>query len=211
MSYDPPRPAGRLLLTPEDKDAPARVRRLRLLGLGTYAEPAFDAFADRLADVAAVPYAMVNFIDEQRQFFAGLHTPDGNVTGVAPAVPDTGDGVAATTGATAAAEPGTDPAVGRYRSRDFGYCPHVVVRRKALVLEDVCDYPRFAGNAVVDEIGVRSYLGAPLIDRTGIALGTICAVDVEPRPWGKAGLETIKAMAAELVEQIGRREDGRTL
>ncbi|WP_028798867.1 GAF domain-containing protein [Streptomyces sp. 142MFCol3.1] len=211
MSYDPPRPAGRLLLTPEDKDAPARVRRLRLLGLGTHAEPAFDAFADRLAEVAAVPYAMVNFIDEQRQFFAGLHTPDGNVTGVAQTVPDTGDGVATTAGATAATEPGTDPAAGRYRGRDFGYCPHVVVRRRALVLEDVCDYPRFAGNAVVDEIGVRSYLGAPLIDRTGIALGTICAVDVEPRPWGKAGLETIKAMAAELVEQIGRREDGRTL
>lgn len=70
MSYDPPRPAGRLLLTPEDKDAPARVSRLRRLGLGEHTEPAFDAFADRLAEVAAVPYSMVNFIDENRQFFA---------------------------------------------------------------------------------------------------------------------------------------------
>lgn len=26
MSYDPPRPAGRLLLTPEDREAPTRVR-----------------------------------------------------------------------------------------------------------------------------------------------------------------------------------------
>jgi GAF domain-containing protein len=83
-----------------------------------------------------------------------------------------------------------------------------VVRRKALVLEDVCDYPRFAGNPVVDAFGVRSYLGAPLLDRGGIALGTICVVDVEPRPWGRAGLETIKAMAAELAEQLERREEG---
>ncbi|MCX5094616.1 GAF domain-containing protein [Streptomyces sp. NBC_00365] len=196
MSYDPPRPAGRLLLTPEDKDAPARVRRLRRLGLGQRTEPAFDAFADRLAEVAAVPYSMVNFIDENRQFFAGLHTPDGNVS-VARPLPAASDGTGT----------GTGRGIGRYLTRDYGFCPHVVVRRKALVLEDVCDYPRFAGNPVVDEIGVRSYLGAPLIDHTGIALGTICVVDLEPRPWGKAGLETIKAMAAELVEQLERRED----
>ncbi len=192
MSYDPPRPAGRLLLTPEDKDAPARVRRLRRLGLGERTEPAFDAFADRLAKVAAAPYAMVNFIDEKRQFFAGLHTPHG----LGPDAP------------LPAADGAEQRTLGRYLTRDYGFCPHVVVRRKALVLEDVCDYPRFAGNPVVDEIGIRSYLGAPLIDHTGIALGTVCVVDVEPRPWGRAGLETIKSMAAELVERIERHESG---
>ncbi|MFJ6836272.1 GAF domain-containing protein [Streptomyces sp. NPDC091209] len=190
MTYDPPRPAGRLLLTPEDRDAPARVRRLRGLGLGKRSEPAFDAFADRLAGVAAAPYAMVNFIDEEQQFFAGLHTPDGGAKGTD----------------LASAADGSELELSRYMARDHGFCPHVVVRRKALVLEDVCDYPRFAGNPVVDEFGVRSYLGAPLIDRSGIALGTICVVDVEPRPWGRAGLETIKAMAAELVERLERRE-----
>jgi GAF domain-containing protein len=125
---------------------------------------------------------MVNFITEDRQYFAGLHT--------APAAP----------GDVNAAQPG------RVMDRDHGYCPHVVVRRKALVLDDVCDYPRFAGNPVVDEIGIRSYLGAPLIDRTGTALGTICVVDIEPRPWGRPGLETIKSMAAELMTQIHARE-----
>ncbi|MCX5229983.1 GAF domain-containing protein [Streptomyces sp. NPDC006553] len=179
MTYDP---TGHLLLTPIDKDAPARVRRLRELGLGERPEPAFDAFAHRLADVTGVPFSMVNFIDENRQFFAGLHTPEGT---------------AATAGAGG---------VGRFMARDHGYCPHVVVRRKALVLEDVRDYPRFAGNPVVDEIGIRSYMGAPLMDRTGVALGTVCVVDTDVRPWGRAGLETIKAMAAELMEQINRRE-----
>lgn len=165
-----------LLLTPVDKEAPSRVRRLRRLGIGHSPDLAFDAFADRLAEVTGAPCSMVNFIDEERQFFAGLHTPDATEH--------------------------------RYMERDHGHCPHVIVRRKALVLEDVRDFPRFAGNPVVDEIGIRSYLGAPLIDRTGIALGTVCVVDVEPRPWGRAGLETIKAMAAELIEQIHRREDG---
>jgi GAF domain-containing protein len=173
-------PTGRLLLTPVDKEAPARVRRLRELGIGERADPALDAFAGRIAELTGAPYAMVNFIDEERQFFAGLHTADGRALG----------------------------AVGRYMARDHGYCPHVVVRRKALVLEDVRDFPRFAGNPVVDEIGIRSYLGAPLVDRTGMALGTVCVVDVEPRRWGRAGLDTIKTLAAELVGQIHRREDG---
>ncbi|MFF3333086.1 GAF domain-containing protein [Streptomyces sp. NPDC002888] len=183
MSYDPPRPAGRLLLTPDDKDAPARSRRLRRLGLGEQQEPALDSFADHLAEVTGAPYAMVNFIDEDRQFFAGLHTPAGG-----------------------RAARGGKPEVGRRLAREYGYCPYVVVRRKALVLEDVGDYPRFAGNPVVDEYGIRSYLGAPLIDTSGMVLGTVCVADLAPRPWGKDGLQTIKATAADLAGRLERRE-----
>ncbi|NEC68583.1 GAF domain-containing protein [Streptomyces sp. SID9727] len=185
-----PRAAGRLLLTPVDSEAPARTRRLRSLGLGEREDASFDnfdAFADRVAEVTGVPFSMVNFIDGNRQFYAGLHTPAGTRKG-------------SDLGATAAGS-------GRHVALDHGYCPHVVVRRKALVLEDVCDYPRFAGNPVVDDIGIRSYLGAPLIDRTGIALGAVCAVDTVPRPWGRAGLDTIKSLARELVSHLDRRED----
>ncbi|MFD8963679.1 GAF domain-containing protein [Streptomyces sp. NPDC059568] len=177
MQYDP---IGRLLLTPVDRDAPERVVRLRELGLGERPEPVFDAFARELAQLTGAPYAMVNFIGEERQFFAGLHAP-----------PGAGEG--------------------RFMARDLGYCPYVVVRRKALVLEDVQDFPRFAANALVDEIGIRSYLGAPLMDRmdrTGLALGTVCVIDTEPRRWGRSGLDTIKSYAAELMTRIHRREDG---
>ncbi|MER5214593.1 GAF domain-containing protein [Streptomyces sp. NPDC002838] len=191
MSYDLPRPAGRLLLTPEDREAAARVRRLRRLGLGEHPEPALDAFAARLAECAGTPYAMVNFIDEHRQFFAGLHVP-----AIRPTVRLSADTEEST------------PELGRHLERDHGFCPHVVVRRKALVLEDVRDYPRFAGNPIVDEFGIRSYLGAPLVDSTGMVLGTVCVADIEPRPWGRSGLETIKSAAAELVVRLERREDG---
>ncbi len=188
MSYDPPRPAGRLLLTPEDREAPERVRRLRRLGLAERAEPALDAFATHLAGLAEAPYAMVNFLVEGGQFFAGLRVPE-----VPPVT--RGDG--------------TGPEFGRVQPRDHGFCPHVVVRRKALVLEDVRDYPRFAGNPVVDAFGIRSYLGAPLIDGTGTVLGTVSAADVRPRAWGTAGLATIKSAAADLVRRIERSaEDG---
>ncbi len=188
MSYEPSRPAGRLLLTPEDREAPARVSRLRRLGLAEHPDPALDAFAAHLAVAAEAPYAMVNFLVEGGQFFAGLRVPE---------VPPVSRG------------DGTSPEFGRVQPRDHGFCPHVAVRRKALVLEDVRDYPRFAGNPVVDEFDIRAYLGAPLIDSTGTVLGTIATADVRPRTWGTAGLATIKSTAADLVRRIERSaEDG---
>ncbi|MEU6406713.1 GAF domain-containing protein [Streptomyces sp. NPDC046985] len=227
MSYDPPRPAGRLLLTPEDREAPARLARLRRLGLGERPEPVLDAFADRLAARTQAPYAMVNLPDGKGQFFAGLHRPERDVLNVdsarppgpgrpagppgssrpaGPSRPGEGSGAAAPAGAAGlagSADPdGVWREVGRRLARDHGFCPHVMARRKALALEDVGDYPRFAGNPVVDEFGIRSYLGAPLIDGAGTVLGTVCVVDVAPRPWGRPGLDAIKAAAAELVGLI---------
>jgi GAF domain-containing protein len=181
MMYEP---AGHLF-TPADDEAPRRVARLRELGLGERPEPEFDDFARMLASSTKAPLAMVNFIGEDKQYFAGLHAPS-----LVQGGPDI----------VAAAD---DPA--RSMFRDQGWCPHVVSRRLPLVLDDVCDYPRFAGNPVVDEFGIRSYIGAPLIDRTGTALGTICIVDLEPRPWGRPGLDFIKAKAAEMIELINKR------
>ncbi|MFR9721747.1 GAF domain-containing protein [Streptomyces sp. MS19] len=168
MGFDP---TGRLLPTPDDPDAPARAERLRQLGVGAEADPAFDAAARDLARLAGTPLALVTFVGERHQFFAGLYPPPGQ------------------------GESRTAP-------RDRGFCPYVVVRRKALVLDDVTDYPRFAGNPVVDEEGIRSYLGAPLLDLDGRALGTVCVLDRLPRPWGRPGLESIKAAAAELSARI---------
>ena len=72
MSYDP---TSHLLLTPED----AR-RRPGDNGCASWASetapvPEFDDFARQLARVTGAPYAMVNFIDEERQYFAGLYAP----------------------------------------------------------------------------------------------------------------------------------------
>ncbi|MFE2141672.1 GAF domain-containing protein [Streptomyces sp. NPDC059456] len=171
---------GHLLLTPVDREAPVRAVRLRELGLGERSDTELDAFARQIADALSAPYAGVNFIGEERQFFAGLHhAPDAPASGY--------------------------PA--RVLPRDHGYCPHVVVRRRGLVLEDVRDFARFAGNAVVDESGVRSYVGVPLTDRRGIVLGTVCAVDLEPHRWGMQGLARAKSLAAELLEIIHARED----
>ncbi len=170
---------GHLLLTPVDREAPARAVRLRELGLGERTDGELDGWARQVAETLDVPSAGVNFVGEERQFFAGLHH-------------------AAT--ATQSGYPA------RVLARDHGYCPHVVVRGRALALEDVRDFARFAGNAVVDGSGVRSYLA--LRSPTGTERSwALCAVDVVPRRWGTEGLATVKALAAELSDLLGARED----
>ncbi|MFI1884844.1 GAF domain-containing protein [Streptomyces jumonjinensis] len=153
----------------------ARVQRLRELGLAERPDPAWDAFATGLSLRAELPCAIVNFIGG-RQYFAGLHLP-----------------------------PDADLLMDRAMSLDEGLCPEVVDRRRPLVLADVCSAPRFAGNPVVDRLGIRTYMGAPLMDHhTGLALGTVCAVGTEPRPKsdGRGMLELIRTVREEIQQRF---------
>ncbi|MFD5117220.1 GAF domain-containing protein [Streptomyces sp. NPDC058391] len=184
--------SARHLFAPDDHGLDDRIARHAALGLGQPGHAphhAFDQFAAELAHGAArltsshsVPYAMVNLVGSA-QHFIGLHNP----------VPDP------------QAPPGSGlPPVGREMPRDMGFCPHVVGRQKALVLADVRAYPRYAGNPVVDQFGILTYLGAPLIDSTGTVIGTVCVVGPEPRLWGQEGLHYIKQRAVEAGDLITR-------
>jgi GAF domain-containing protein len=172
-------PAFRLV-SPIDEEAPQRVARLRDLGIREEPDPEFDEFARVLAQDLDAPFAMVNLIGPKRQYLAGLY----------PSSRDRGF------------DPETDPL--RSMGCEYGYCTYVVTRRHAMALDEVMDYHLFAGNPVVEAIGVRAYLGAPLILGTG-TLGTICVVDTKRHDWGLEGIAFIKARAGELVGRIQQR------
>ncbi|MFJ8697840.1 GAF domain-containing protein [Streptomyces ardesiacus] len=135
-----------------------RYELLNRLGVPPVTNEDFDDLARNMAEQAGFLYGFVNlFLEEQT--FVGLHQP--------PA--DSGFVI-----------------VGRTMSRDHGWCPEVMARRKALPLHDVHASPRFSGNAVVDAVGIRSYFGAPLIHESGTVLGTVCVIDPEKRPLSEA-------------------------
>lgn len=176
---------------PDPEVVRARLARLRELNVDATAVPEFDEFAAKLAQAAQTPYAMVNIIGAHEQFFTGLHVPTERMS------------------ALRAAQAVSHATPSRTMPLDHGYCPHVIEDRKAWVLGDVCAYPRFAGNPVVNELGVRAYIGAPLLDpETGLALGTVCAVSTARADWGKPGVDMIKSMAREamdLIIRVGQR------
>ncbi|MEV5104645.1 GAF domain-containing protein [Streptomyces massasporeus] len=155
-----------------------RYELLERLGVATVASEDFDELARDMATQAGFLYGFVNlFLEEQT--FVGLHQP--------PA--DSGYVI-----------------VGRTMSRDHGWCPEVMARKKALPLHDVHASPRFSGNHVVDAVGIRSYFGAPLIHDSGTVLGTVCVIDPEKRPLSQARRlrDIVIDAGAQVMEHIAR-------
>ncbi|MFD4258721.1 GAF domain-containing protein [Streptomyces sp. NPDC058534] len=155
-----------------------RYELLNRLGVPTVANEDFDDLARDMAAQAGFLYGFVNLFLEQ-QTFVGLHQPP----------VDSGYVI-----------------VGRTMSRDHGWCPEVMDRRKALPLHDVHASPRFSGNAVVDAVGIRSYFGAPLIHDSGTVLGTVCVIDPEKRPLAEARRlrDIVINASAQVMDHIAR-------
>ncbi|MFT5535395.1 MAG: diguanylate cyclase (GGDEF)-like protein [Candidatus Paceibacteria bacterium] len=67
--------------------------------------------------------------------------------------------------------------------RKIAFCAHAIMKPGApLVIEDLTADPRFAINPLVShDPHLRFYAGAPLVDDSGHALGTIAVIDNRPR------------------------------
>lgn len=165
-----------------------RADRLRHLGLNDpSSDEAFEYVARQAAGLTGAPLAMVNFVNDEQQMFRGLMAPSSRLEdGIVFDMPD----------------------LGRTMPLHYGFCPHVVANHSPLALHDVLAYPRFKGNPVVDELGVRAYIGAPLLDDTNTVIGTVCALDLQPREeytW-KDRRQDIQQLADALQSEIRVRD-----
>ncbi|GGW22482.1 GAF domain-containing protein [Streptomyces xantholiticus] len=182
-------------LTPDQTRHAAEQRRLRLqvLGLNTVeAEATFDRVARLAASFTQSPLAMVNFINDERQMFRGMYVP-----------PSSPDGAADTESRGIVFDLSD---IAREAPTDYGFCPHVVAQGSQLALDDVFDYPRFRGNALVNDMGVRSYLGTPLRDNTGMILGTVCVADMVARTWDRKIKEGMQELTETLLSEFKLRD-----
>ena len=62
-------------------------------------------------------------------------------------------------------------------------CQHVMVARQPLAIGDTGRDALARDNPLVRELGLAAYLGVPLIDASGYALGSLCVADHRPREW----------------------------
>lgn len=97
--------------------------------------------------------------------------------------------------------------------RDISFCAHAVFHRHVQVVPDATRDPRFADNPLVTgPPGIRFYIGAPLINPKGFALGTLCVIDYVPRPVPPdAKLEMLRSLADAVVEALERRAGAQSL
>jgi len=73
----------------------------------------------------------------------------------------------------------------RETPRELSFCAHTLGTATLMEVRDASTDPRFAENPLVTGWPeVRFYAGQPLISDEGASLGTICVVDLKPRPEG---------------------------
>ncbi len=83
--------------------------------------------------------------------------------------------------------------------------------RDVFVVPDAAADSRFATNPLVtDERGVRFYAGAPLLTPEGFAVGTLCVLDRQPRELRPAQIESLRALARQVMAQLELRRRRRT-
>jgi signal transduction histidine kinase len=88
--------------------------------------------------------------------------------------------------------------------REDSFCAVAIERpEEVLVVGDAQGDKRFARNPMVlNEPHLRFYAGAPIVDREGFALGTVCVADRRPRELTPDQLEALQALARQAMAQI---------
>ena len=91
-------------------------------------------------------------------------------------------------------------------SRDVAFCAHAILQNEPFIVRDATKDRRFADNALVTgEPHIRFYAGIPLINAEGLALGTLCVVDHQPRRLSAAQQKALQALSRQVMALLELR------
>jgi GAF domain-containing protein len=135
-------------------------------------EESFDRLTRLTATVLNVPTAMVSLVDRDRQFFKSC-------LGL------------------------PEPWASQHQTPlSHSFCRHVVESRRPLVVSDVREHPLLRENPAIRDLGVIANAAAPLITPDGHVLGTLCAIDHEPRHWTTEQVDILSNLAGSVLSEI---------
>lgn len=90
--------------------------------------------------------------------------------------------------------------------REFAFCDHTIRSRELMIVNDAAEDSRFKENPLVTGLpGVRFYAGFPLWTKDGYCIGSLCALDLQPRELGEKQIEAMKALARQLMAMVETR------
>ncbi len=94
---------------------------------------------------------------------------------------------------------------------ESSFCKYVVNQEEPLVVDDARKHPLVRDNEAIKGLGVVAYLGVPVYSPDGFAIGSICAIEPEPRRWTDAERELLVDYSALLTSELSIRKSGRHL
>lgn len=180
--HDQKPPEDSRRVSPPDHGArlsdPERLAALDRAGvMDTPAEAAFDRVVRLATHIIGVPVGLVSFVDADRQFFKAQS-----------GLP-------------------SDVAARRETPLSHSFCQYVVTTDAPLVISDARTDPLVRDNLAVPELGVVAYLGVPIHSPEGKPLGSLCAIDNQPRAWSDSDLEALHDLTAMLETELRLRRE----
>jgi serine phosphatase RsbU (regulator of sigma subunit) len=152
-----------------------RLAALQHTGLTAYPDPALDRFAGLVREVVSVPVVLVSLVDDARQFWPG---------------------------ASGLAQPWTTR---RQTPLSHSFCERVALSGQPLIVPDARAHPELCASPEIPGLGVVAYAGMPLSDEDGYVLGSLCAIDDQPRQWSARELHLLTDLAAACSSELRLR------
>jgi signal transduction histidine kinase len=168
---------------PEVKEK-QRLEALSELGLrGSETIPVFEEATQIAAHFLATPISILGFVDGERHWFKS-------------AVGLSRLGLM------------NQLAQNRQLSREESFCTQVVETAQVFVISNTeeLDKSSLKASQLVQEYGVRSYLGAPLIDAMGNCLGALAVMDLVPRTFTTRDIEVLQIIARWCMSEFERNQ-----
>ena len=95
----------------------------------------------------------------------------------------------------------------RETPRDVAFCSYAIEMEDILIVKDTHKDFRFSDNPLVKgDPKIRFYAGAQLRTSDGHALGTLCAIDREPRELSQDQIDALKTLADQVVARFELRK-----
>ena len=91
-------------------------------------------------------------------------------------------------------------------SREIAFCAYAILQQEPLIIRDATKDRRFADSTLVTgKSHIRFYAGFPLINPEGLALGTLCVVDHQPRQLSAEQVKTMQALSRQVMALLELR------
>lgn len=90
------------------------------------------------------------------------------------------------------------------RGRTF--CHYAIAQGRPLAIDDTRAHRIYSQVPTVETLGVAAYLGVPLVDPDGHALGSLCVIDFKPREWRMEDREHLADLADLAMREIASRK-----
>ena len=90
--------------------------------------------------------------------------------------------------------------------REVAFCAHAILQNEPFIVRDAAKDWRFAGSALVTgKPRIRFYAAVPLINPEGLALGTLCVVDHQPRQLSATQQKALEALSRQVMALLELR------